>query len=438
MDKIRLIIKREYLTRIRNKTFLLSTFLTPLGLALILGIVIFITVKGGGGMEKIAVADKENILRDYMKSGNDLVFEFNDAADTSLLQKGYTGVLLAPQNGINQTDNFQIYTSKSLGLMTDSRIRENVNKALESRMMTRLTNLSPAQLDSIRKQATAAGVDNLVMERGAELKKGNSAMAYALGYGTAFLIYITLFIYGSMVMRSVMEEKTNRIAEVVVSSVKPYQLMLGKIIGIGAVGVTQLLLWVILFFALSSALGAFIPEEALRQAAVGSGGATTSNLNPGMQAMAQAKLELDNVNWFLIIGSFLFYFTFGYLFYSAMFAAVGSAVGDDANDAQSLMMPITMPIILAIIIMINAINQPGSSLATWSSLIPFFSPIVMMARIPFGVPGTVPWWQLGLSMVLLVLGFVFVAWLSAKIYRTGILMYGKKVTMKEMWKWAMR
>jgi ABC-2 type transport system permease protein len=242
-------------------------------------------------------------------------------------------------------------------------------------------------------------------------------------------------------MRGVMEEKTNRIAEVIVSSVRPTQLMMGKIIGIGAVGVTQFILWIILIFILSSGLGMLIPKDVLMQ--VNDANQQMNQTMPGagngaIMALANAQQELSTVNWPLIIGCFLFYFVFGYLFYAALFAAVGSAVNEDPQDAQSLMFPITMPIILAIIIMINAINQPESALATWSSMIPFFSPIVMMARIPFGVPGTVPYWQLGLSMLLLVLGFLFTTWLSAKIYRTAILMYGKKVTPKEFWKWAFK
>lgn len=244
-------------------------------------------------------------------------------------------------------------------------------------------------------------------------------------------------------MRGVMEEKTTRIAEVIVSSVRPTQLMMGKIIGIGAVGVTQFILWILLIFILSNVLGMLIPPELMAQAGqagnptVVAGMASPAN-NGAIKAIAEAQQTLSAVNWLLIIGCFLFYFIFGYLFYAALFAAVGSAVNEDPQDAQSLMFPITMPIILAIIIMINAITQPESSLATWSSMIPFFSPIVMMARIPFGVPGTVPYWQLGLSMALLVAGFLFTTWLSAKIYRTAILMYGKKVTPKEFWKWAFK
>jgi ABC-2 type transport system permease protein len=221
--------------------------------------------------------------------------------------------------------------------------------------------------------------------------------------------------------------------------------MMGKIVGIGAVGVTQFLLWILLIFILSTALGAIIPKETLSQVNEANqqlgqvpGGAAAGAPNGAVEAFAKVQNTLGTVNWPLITGCFLFYFIFGYLFYAALFAAVGSAVNEDPQDAQSLMFPITMPIILAIIIMINAITQPESSLATWSSMIPFFSPIVMMARIPFGVPGTVPYWQLGLSMALLVAGFLFTTWLSAKIYRTAILMYGKKVTPKEFWKWAFK
>jgi ABC-2 type transport system permease protein len=302
--------------------------------------------------------------------------------------------------------------------------------------------INTANIDSIRETSGKVAIEEKRVGAGANSKNGNSMVAYMVGYGASFLIYITLFIYGAMVMRGVMEEKTNRIAEVIISSVKPFQLMMGKIIGIGAVGLTQFFMWIILITVFSGIIGALIPHDVLMQV-------NEVNKNvPGMQMSVQgneammvfAKLsgELTSVNWFLVAGCFMFYFLFGYLFYAALFAAVGSAVNEDPQDAQSLMFPITMPIILAIVIMINAITHPDSSLATWSSIIPFFSPIVMMARIPFGVPGTVPYWQLGLSMVLLILGFLATTWISAKIYRTGILLYGKKATWKEMWKWAFR
>lgn len=322
MNKIPLIIKREYLTRVRSRTFIISTFLTPL---FFVGLIAAITY-------------------------------------------------------------FSAQAPEKAGGMAD-RIIEN----------------SPAN------------------------DKENVGIAYLVGYISSFLIYITILIYGTMVMRGVSEEKTNRIAEIIISSVKPFELMMGKILGIGAVGLTQFIMWLVLIVIFSSAAFLFLPMDSLQAA-------TSSDMekNPALLA------DLANVNMPLIIGCFVFYFIFGYLFYASLFAAVGSAVNEDAQDSQSLMFPITMPIVLGIVIMMQSINQPAGSLAVWSSLVPFFSPIVMMARLPFGVPDVVPVWQLLLSMLLLFGGFVFTTWLSAKIYRTGILLYGKKITWKEMWKWTMR
>jgi ABC-2 type transport system permease protein len=431
MNKTWLIIKREYLTRVSKKTFVLSTFLTPILLAGIIAAVIFMTVKNVQ-QEKIAVADKNGLLKEFLEPGEQLKFEFLPGADTSLLSKGYSAVLLAPGNGMNSTaERFEIYTKKNLSVITEGSIRRRLNDAIETRMVTQQGGMSKASYDSIRSQAKEVGFDNKVLDGGSEVKAGNSGVAYGVGYGAGFLIYITLFLYGAMVMRGVMEEKTNRIAEVIVSSVKPRQLMLGKIIGIGA-----------LIVGLTSLIGLFVPAEVMEQANAMNKGVPGAGMalqaNQATMAFAEAKNTLSSVNWWLITGCFLFYFVFGYLFYAALFAAVGSAVNEDPQDAQSLMMPITMPIILSIVIMMNAVTRPESALATWASIIPFSSPIVMMARLPFGVPGTVPYWQLGLSMLSLVLGFLATTWLSAKIYRTGILMYGKKVTLKEMWKWAFR
>jgi ABC-2 type transport system permease protein len=442
MNKTWIIIKREYLTRVKKKSFIVTTFLTPLLLVGIIAVVTFITVKSSK-QEKIAVSDNAGLLKDYLQSGNSMQFDFISGADTSFLGKGYSAVLLAPGNGANVSkDRFEVYTKKNLSIVTESSIRRQINDAVETRLITQQSGLSKAAYDSIRNQAKETGLDNKLVGEGSEVKESNSGVAFGVGYGAGFLIYITLFLYGAMVMRGVMEEKTNRIAEVVVSSVKPRQLMLGKIIGIGAVGVTQFIMWIVLIVVLTSVMGAFIPAETLAQAGEANRGmpgvGMASQSNDAVMAFAKAQQTMSSVNWWLILGCFLFYFTFGYLFYAALFAAVGSAVNEDPQDAQSLMLPITMPIILSIIIMMNAVQQPESSLAVWSSIIPFSSPIVMMARIPFGVPGTVPWWQLGLSMATLVAGFLATTWLSAKIYRTAILLYGKKVTLKEMWKWAFR
>jgi ABC-2 type transport system permease protein len=440
MNKIWLIIKREYLSRVTKKTFILTTFLTPLLFIGLIAAVVFITVKGSKE-EKIAVDQSNIALKEFLTNDGNVKFDFVAAADTSLLSKGYSGVLLEPGKGINKTPVYQVYSRKSKSDEVTRKIQRQINEAVRATLIMKEANLTRVQYDSLMASSNEALVNNQVLDETNSARQGNFAVASGVGYAAAFLIYITLFLYGAMVMRGVMEEKTNRIAEVMISSVKPRQLMMGKIVGIGAVGLTQFILWIALMFLLSSALSAIIPKEALLQAQQAQNGLPGSGVNQqGSEAirnLAELKTTFSSVNWPLIIACFIFYFIGGYLFYAALFAAVGSAVNEDPQDAQSLMFPITLPIILAIIIMINAIQQPDSGLATWSSMIPFFSPIVMMARLPFG-SGIVPWWQLGLSMFLLVAGFLFTIWLGAKIYRTGILMYGKKVTLKELAKWATR
>lgn len=273
----------------------------------------------------------------------------------------------------------------------------------------------------------AGGVADTIMENGPLPDKEKIGIAYLTGYISSFLIYIIILIYGTMVMRGVSEEKTNRIAEIIISSVKPFQLMMGKIIGIGAVGLTQFILWMVLIVVFSATAFLFISPETV----TGGNAASKADTIDFLAALQQVNLPL-------ILVCFVYYFIFGYLFYASLFAAIGSAVNEDSQDTQSLMLPVTMPIVLAIVIMMQAITQPDGSLARWSSMIPFFSPVVMMARIPFGVGSVVPVWELVLSMLILLGGFLFTTWLSAKIYRTGILLYGKKITWKEMWKWLAR
>lgn len=439
MNKTWLIIKREYLTRVRNKTFLLSTFLTPLLFVGVIATIVVITVKNSD-KEVVAVVDGSGIFSNQEDSNKSVRFVVDPSVDTAnFASKGYSAVLYSPKTGVNKGENWKLYSKKNFGVIANDQVDEKLSQQIEKDLFQRY-GVDPSRVDSIRQLARQISAEPAILEQGEAEKKGNSGVAYGVGYGAAFLIYITLFIYGAMVMRGVMEEKTNRIAEVVISSVKPFQLMMGKIIGIGAVGLTQFLLWIILLLTFTSVLNIFIPAEMMQEVTAASAqmpGAASQG-NEALMGLAKAKGELSSVNWPLIIFCFIFYFLFGYLFYAALFAAVGSAVNEDPQDAQSLMLPVTMPIVLAIVIMINAIIHPEGSLATWSSLVPFFSPIVMMARIPFGVPGTVPWWQLFTSMGLLVAGFLFTTWLSAKIYRTGILMYGKKATWKEMIRWMFR
>ncbi|MBY0477896.1 MAG: ABC transporter permease [Chitinophagaceae bacterium] len=437
MNKIWIIIKREYVTRVRNKTFLLSTFLFPLLMfALIFGGAFI----GANGTEqrKIAVNDQSGLYRNNFKDGSSVAFGYPDAVTRdNYKDKGFEGILIVYSADQQKADSVRLYTEKQLGLSTDEAIKNQIQKINENRLLME-RGVTRNTLDSIKQLSESKDALNYrsYQVRGAEVKEDNKKLAIVIGYISGFIIYIVLFIYGAAVMRGVMEEKTNRIAEVMVSSVKPFQLMLGKIIGIAAVGLTQLFLWIILIFILSSLSSLFISPEVLEEA---------QKMNESMPSMAsnntmalsflEGKTVLFNsVNWALVIPCFIFYFLFGYLFYASLFAAVGSVVNEDPQEAQSLMLPITLPIVLGIFIMINAVQNPGGSLAFWGSVIPFTSPIVMMSRIPFGVP----WWQLGISMISLIIGFLFTTWLSAKIYRTGILLYGKKVTLKEMAKWAFR
>nr|WP_294905850.1 ABC transporter permease [uncultured Lacibacter sp.] len=436
MNKILIIIKREYVTRVRNKTFLLSTFLFPL--------LMFAIMFGGAFIganstqqRKIAVSDQSGLYKNNFKDGSAAAFSYPEGVSkANYKDMGYEGILVVYSSVPNKADSVRLYTEKQLGLATDEKIKSQLQKINENRMLME-RGVTRSTLDSIKEQSESAATLNYrsYQVKGEEVKEDNKVLALGIGYASGFIIYIVLFIYGAAVMRGVMEEKMNRIAEVMVSSVKPFQLMLGKIIGIAAVGLTQLFLWIILIFAISSLSSLFISPEVLEQA---------QKMNESMPSMAQnntmalkilkAKTTVFSANWALIIPCFIFYFLFGYLFYASLFAAVGSVVNEDPQEAQSLMLPITLPIIFGIFIMINAIQNPSGSLAVWGSIIPFTSPIVMMSRIPFGVP----WWQLGISMISLIIGFLFTTWLSAKIYRTGILLYGKKVTLKEMAKWAFR
>ncbi|HTQ29223.1 MAG TPA: ABC transporter permease [Puia sp.] len=441
MNKIGLIIRREYLSRVRNRTFVLTTILMPLLIVLFIAGTIFLSIKGKEKL-KIAVVDDNHFFERNLKNSNDISFEFPAGVDTAnYLQKGYSAILLIPKFEGTQKTNYVIRSKKSIGLGSKETIEGKINAAIEDNMLQQ-SGISRSQLDSIHTRSQFAELKSL-QEHGNKTEESNQALAYGIGYSCGILIYIIMLIYGMMVLRGVMEEKTSRIAEVMVSSVKPFELMMGKIVGIGAVGLTQFLMWVVLIIVLTSAVQAFIPHDTLVQ--VQALQQHNGNMPGGgmVQASEQAQQiyniqhTLGTANWPLILGCFAFYFLGGYLFYAALFAAVGSVV-EDVQNSQSLTLPVTMPIIFAFLIMSVVVYTPDTPLAIWASLIPFSSPIVMLARIAYGVPGTVPYWQLILSMLLLVGGFLFTTWMAGKIYRTGILLYGKKISWKEMWKWAFR
>ncbi|HWK02797.1 MAG TPA: ABC transporter permease [Puia sp.] len=442
MSKIWLITKREYLTRVRNKTFLLSTFLLPLMIVLFIAGSIFLSLQGKT-RHRIAVIDANGYFSEYLKSDSAISFDFSTGLDTlNYAQKGNTAVLIIPFLEEGKKTECRLKYKKQLGLSGVDDLESRITQAITDHQIFKKTSINRANLDSIRKRSDIAELRSYE-DNGKTAKASSQALSYVISYASGLLIYILTFIYGAAVMRGVMEEKTNRIAEVIVSSVRPFQLMMGKITGIGAVGLTQFLLWILLIGGLAIIGQAFIPHDTWNevqqiQQASAMGNASAARAGEFAQQIFKVTNALNTANVGLILFCFLFYFIGGYLFYSSLFAAVGSAVNEDPQEAQSLMLPITMPVIFSFIIMTIAVQDPGGSLAIWASIIPFSSPIVMMARIPFGVPGTVTWWQLGLSMLLLILGFLSTVWLAGKIYRTGILLYGKKVTWKTMLKWAFK
>jgi len=441
MHKIWLIIQREYLTRVKNKRFLLVTFLMPL---LIIGLIFGSAYLSTTGTEhrKIAVVDPNGFIKSSLKNTSQIEFAFPDKVDTSnYTSKGYSDILILPNFDSDKKTNYILRSKKSMGLMMQNSISDKINSAIEDQMLQE-AGIRQNVLDSIHKASQYAEL-KAYEDKGNSSKESSAGLAMGIGYASGFLIYITLFIYGTMVMRGVMEEKTNRIAEVIISSVKPFELMLGKIIGIGAVGLTQFIMWIVLITSLTSIGMSLLPPDLQHQVATlqqsnGQMGGAAGMAQASESAMRIYNMQhtIANANWPLIISCFIFYFLGGYLFYSALFAAVGSVVNEDPQDAQSLMFPITMPIIFSYLITNMVTQNPNTPLAFWASIIPFSSPMVMMARIAYGVPSAVSYWELALSMMVLIVGFLFTTWLSGKIYRTGILMYGKKVNWKTMMKWA--
>ena len=440
MHKIWIIIQREYTSRVKNKRFLMVTFLVPL---LMVGLIVGSAYFSFKGTEerKIAVVDPNGFFKDKIKNSTQLKFEFPKDVDTSNYQsKGYSDILLMPVFEGDQKADYILRSKKSMGFSLQESISRKINAAIEDQMLEK-AGIQQTVLDSIHQSAQIAEL-KAYEDEGKNSKESNAGLAMAIGYASGLLIYITMFIYGTMVLRGVMEEKTSRIAEVIVSSVKPFELMLGKIIGIGAVGLTQFLMWIIVVVTLTGVGMGLLPDDMqtqLQQLQASGGQMGTAGMaqaSESVKKIYEFQHVISTTNWPLIIGLFLFYFLGGFLFYASLFAAVGSVVNEDPQDAQSLMFPITMPIIFSYIITNVVIQNPNTPMAFWASVIPFSSPMVMMARISYGVPTTVPYWELALSMATLIGGFLLTTWLSAKIYRTGILMYGKKVTWKEMTKWA--
>jgi ABC-2 type transport system permease protein len=434
MDKLWIIIKREYLSRVTRKTFIIATILTPLAFVAFFAIVGFIFSYQSDDVKTVAVLDEGNILGGALKDQKNLYFKFEqrglEELRSSFEKTDYDAILQVPKVDNIMSKEFTVfyYSKGQPTLDVDIAIRDRVRDALREYKIKSL-NINREQLDAINTSITLE--PEPIEKGGQDASKLTSAIAAGAGMLMGFIMYMAVFIYGSMVMRSVMEEKTNRIAEVMVSSVKPFYMMLGKIIGVGAVGLTQVLIWAILIPLMLSLVQLAFGFDA--QASMPAG-QVAGQINPDdTQAMvALAMSEIGNINWWLILPLCILYFLGGYFLYSSLFAAIGASIGDDMGEAQALTIPITIPVILAIYIMMQASQAPNSSLAVFSSIFPLFSPIVMPARLAFPIPA----WQIIVSVLLLLATSVFFVWLSGRIYRVGILLYGQKPTFKKFAKWV--
>jgi ABC-2 type transport system permease protein len=330
---------------------------------------------------------------------------------------------------INLLENsIDVFAHKPISIANRRLISRNIESVIES---IKLKNEGLTR-DLIEKTRADINLNTIILGESGSEKSGSTEIALGLSMAGGFLIYIFIFLYGAMVMRGVMEEKTSRIVEIIISSVKPFQLMMGKIIGVALVGFTQFALWILLTFVLSTVATSLLVNLAdINPADLANGTELIlQDVDIPQNGIASILAQLQSINISFLLGMFLFYFVGGYLMYGSLFAAVGAAV-DSETDSQQFMMPITIPLIFSIIALQTILENPDSSLAFWCSIIPFTSPIVMMGRLPFDPP----LWEIGLSMVLLIIGFIFTSWIAGRIYRVGILMYGQKVTYKTLWKW---
>ena len=433
MNKLWLIIQREYLSRVQKKSFILTTLLTPLAFLVFFIFVGFIMSYESDEANNIAIIDEDNMLRKAIKDDGNIFFSFPNASlDTlksQVTQGKYNGVLVIPALSDIQTKNHKLYyySDDQLSLDVEGAIESAVSSKIRDYKITAM-DLDPKLVESLR---TSIEIDpEPIAEGGEDISSMRTAIGAGLGFIMGIIMYMGVFIYGMMIMKSVMEEKTSRIVEVMISSVKPFQLMMGKIIGVGAVGMTQFLVWIILIPLVSIVVNlvfGFDPQD------MQGGGMAAAQMDPDdiQGKIMVAMEELGSIEWWMIIPLFLLFFIGGYFLYASLFAAVGSAIGDDIGESQSLTLPISIPVLIAFYIMMVSVQSPHSTLAVWSSIFPLFSPIVMPARLAFDVP----WWQIALSLVLLIATVVFFVYLSGRIYRIGILMYGKKVTLKELGKW---
>ncbi len=441
MNKTFLILKQEYLKRVKKKSFIVLTLLVPFLFAGMFALIIFLTINNDKKERTIAVYDESGLFLGEFKSEAYTKYYFVDRQKYEQLKGGlknteYYALLHIPAD---------IYTNNSAQLVSEKQVPMELNDQIERKLSRFIENdkrqkiIAETQIPDLEERLaatkTSVSLKTLKISEGGTAKSSSSAVAFIASYAMGFIIYFFVFMYGAMVMRGVMEEKKSRIIEVIISSVKPVELMAGKIIGTAMVGLTQVAIWVVLGAAVMIGVQSFFSPETAQQM----GQSIMENqgqMNPAMTQAAQSNQVMQvmemisNLNIPLIIFGFVFYFLAGYLLYSSLMGAIGAAVDND-EDSQQMIFPVTFPLILSIMVLFSIARNPEGPVAFWFSIIPLTSPVAMLARIPYGVPA----WELILSMFLLVLTTIGAIAAAAKIYRIGLLMYGKKVNLKELIKW---
>jgi len=434
MNKILLIIQREYITRVLKKSFWISSLLAPVLITAIYAIPIWLAMKDKE-VKRVEILDLSGLWKQSDLEDKEVEFVFTAGKEQELkmsfASKGYDAFVSIPEDVLTNPKGIHIYSAKNIGMS----LKESVEKIIQNKVRHEL--LLKAGISPQIYESTQVDIDSktITVSTDGQETSSSSGGAMILAGIMGMVLYVTLLLYGSQVMNGVIEEKSSRIIEVIISSVKPYQLLLGKIIGVGLVGLTQFLLWIVLTFGLTQITSKFYGEKVknnitqIKKIDSGKQSALSSKSDEE-SPMSEVTKVLESTNIPMIIAAFLFYFFVGYMLYSSLFAAIGSAV-ESATEAQQFTFIVMIPIILSFLMAQYTMQDPDSNIAFWASMIPFTSPINMMVRLPYGVPA----WELILSMTLLVLGFLGCSWVSARIYRVGILMYGKKVTWKELGKW---
>ena len=433
MNKIGLIIKREYMTRVRKRSFLIMTFLGPILMAAIYVIPIMLALNSSNEKMRIAVVDESHWFEDRFNDTQEHTFvimpgEPIDSVKEMVKSGAFNMAIYIPPTQLNIPSNAIVYSLRQVPIEVETYISNIMEKEIEDKKLM-ANGVDPEIVSAVK---TKVNLQIMRMDEKGNEKETFTKVQFSLGLVLAMLVYMFILFFGSQVMQGVAEEKTNRIIEVIISSVKPFQLMMGKIIGVSLVALTQFVLWILLtgvFYVGFSAYVGISHPDMLTQGTVMSQEITSNDImsNENVQSIVQVAQSID---FGTIITCFLVFFILGYLLYATLYAAVGSLV-DNNTDSQQFTLPITVPLIIAIISSFYIVSNPDSSLSIWLSMIPFTSPISMMVRIPFGVPI----WQVVVSAALLAGTFVLMTWIAAKIYRTGILMYGKKLSYKEIFKW---